>query len=179
MILVISSSLNPDSRSRILATATVDRLEQLGHPHEMVDLQAMPLPFCDGGAAYCNENVEVIKSQILSASAILLAAPIYNYHINAAAKNLVELTGQAWTGKVVGLLFAAGGHGSYMSGMGLANSLMLDFRCLIIPRFVYTTGDSFAGDQLADDDVQQRVFSLVDETVRVATALSSAPQSTP
>jgi FMN reductase len=37
--------------------------------------------------------------------------------------------------KVVGFLCAAGGKSSYMSVMRLANSLMLDFRCLIIPHF--------------------------------------------
>ena len=33
---------------------------------------------------------------------------------------------------------------SYMSVMAYANSLMLDFRCVIIPRFVYATGSAFA-----------------------------------
>ena len=75
---------------------------------------------------------------------IVVATPIYNYDASAAAKNLVELTGRAWQNKVVGFLCAAGGDGSYMSIMALANSLMLDFRCVIVPRFVYATGGAFA-----------------------------------
>ena len=41
--------------------------------------------------------------------------------------------------------------------MGLANSLMLDFRCWIVPRFVYVTGadvrmmSKAAHDKLGDD----------------------------
>ena len=77
----------------------------------------------------------------------MIATPIYNYNVSSSAKNLVELTGKAWTDKVVGFLCAAGGRGSYMGCMGLANSLMLDFRSLILPRFVYATGDPFAGEQ--------------------------------
>ena len=74
---------------------------------------------------------------------------------------------------VVAMMLAAGGAGSYMSAMGLANSLMLDFRCHIVPRFVYATGESFEGDRLADDDIQSRVELLVTETLRLADALAS------
>ena len=42
-----------------------------------------------------------------AADAILLAVPIYNYDVNAAAKNLVEHTGSAWENKIVGFLAAA------------------------------------------------------------------------
>ena len=129
-------------------------------------------PPCDGAAAYADPNVKKLAELIQQSDAILLASPVYNYDVNAAAKNAVELTGRAWTGKVVGLLLAAGGQGSYMSAMGLAGSLMLDFRCLIVPRFVFATGESFEGDQLADDDIQQRVDALVHDTTRIAQALA-------
>ncbi len=56
---------------------------------------------------------------------------------------MIELAGSAWEDKIVGFLCAAGGMSSYMSVMAYANSLMLDFRCVIIPRFVYATGDIF------------------------------------
>ena len=62
-----------------------------------------------------------------------------------------------------------------MSAMGIANSLMLDFRCHIVPRFVYATGDAFEGDRLADEDIQARVRGLAEETVRIAKAIAIAP----
>ena len=49
------------------------------------------------------------------------------YEHAIALANLVELTGRLWENKVVGFLCSAGGPGSYMSIMGLANSLMLDY----------------------------------------------------
>ena len=72
----------------------------------------------------------------------------------------------------MGFAFAAGGQGSYMAPMQLANSLMLDFRSMILPQFVYATGDCFQGDSISDSDVQQRVTGLANELVRVATALN-------
>ena len=173
MFLVISSSLHPDSRSRILATACHDRLTQIGRESVLFDLAVAPLPPCDGLSAYSHPNVVELGRLIREAKGILIASPVYNYDVNAAAKNAVELTGKAWTGKVVSMMLAAGGQGSYMSAMGLANSLMLDFRCVIVPRFIYATGDAFEGGQLADDTIQARVDQLVDETMRLADAVAN------
>ena len=171
MILVLSTSLHPTSRSRILAKACDRHLEALGRRRVLFDLAQSPLPACDGSAAYGNATARQLGDLIERADAVLLASPVYNFDVNAAAKNAVELTGQAWTGKVVGMMLAAGGQGSYMSAMGLANSLMLDFRCLIVPRFIYATGESFEGDALADEEIQQRVDRLVRDTVALADAV--------
>lgn len=176
MILVISSSLHPDSRSRILAHACIERLSVAGAKSQLFDLAQSPLPACDGATAYDDPNAQALGKLIKQADAILLASPVYNYDVNSAAKNAVELTGQAWTGKVVGMMLAAGGQGSYMSAMGLANSLMLDFRCIIVPRFIYATSESFEGNGLADEDMQRRIEVLVDETLRMANALHPAKQ---
>lgn len=171
MILVISSSLNPDSRSRVMARAAVARLAELNEAATLFDLSETMLPLCDGATAYADPNVQSLGQLIEAADGILVASPVYNFDVNAAIKNAVELTGRAWTGKVVGLMLAAGGHGSYMSAMGLANSLMLDFRCLIVPRFVYATGECFVGEAIADVELQDRVEMLIQDTVSLARAL--------
>ena len=85
------------------------------------------------------------------------------------------MTGRAWTGKVVGFLCAAGGRGSYMSVMSLANSLMLDFRCLIVPRFVYATGEDFNDDGTPNETIARRT----DELCETSSALSVAAQQLP
>lgn len=107
---------------------------------------------------------------------MIVAAPVYNYDVSAAAKNMIELTGSAWEDKIVGFLCAAGGMSSYMSVMAYANSLMLDFRTVIIPRFVYATGDAFEGDKLIDKKVERRVQQVADDLVRFTRALRGASQ---
>ncbi len=173
MHLILSSSLHPTSRSRILAREVEVRLESRGCETSVFDLSQRTLPLCDGATAYGDEEVVALSKLIRDAESIFVASPVYNYDVNAAIKNAVELTGKAWTGKVVALMLAAGGQGSYMSAMGLANSLMLDFRCLIVPRFVYCTGENFAGDELADEDIAGRIDQLVIETLRIADALKA------
>ncbi|MCC9599563.1 NAD(P)H-dependent oxidoreductase [Stieleria sp. JC731] len=172
MILVISASLNPGSRSRLLATAAKTLLTDAHQEVAWYDLAESPLPFCDGASAYGDANVIELGKLIESADAVMIASPIYNYDVNAAIKNAVELTGKKWTGKVVAMMLAAGGAGSYMSAMGLANSLMLDFRCLIVPRFVYATGDAFEGNEISNEAIQTRLEQMVNETIRLAKALA-------
>lgn len=173
MYLVISCGLRPESRSRTLARIARNRLQQDGVEVEWLDLQDHELPFCDGGACYADPTVHAVAEKVSAAQGILMASPIYNYDVSGAAKNLIELTGRAWADKVVGFLCAAGGSGSYMSVMGIANSLMLDFRCLILPRFVYASETAFKDDQLADEDVENRIHHLAAELVRLTRARTS------
>ena len=84
---------------------------------------------------------------------------------------MIELTGKAWEDKVVGFLCAAGGMSSYMSVMAYANSLMLDFRSVIIPRFVYATGSAFDGDEPKDPKIVERIEQVASELVRFTKAL--------
>jgi FMN reductase len=164
--LVISCSLNPDSNSRKMAREAFAQLESKTES-EWIDLREFQLPMCDGDAAYGHENVVILSQKIQNAKCIILAVPIYNFDVNAAAKNLVELTGRAWTEKVVGFLCAAGGKSSYMSVMGIANSLMLDFRCLIIPKFVYADGSSFDDEGICDQSVKERIAELAKGSINL------------
>lgn len=168
MILIVSTSLNPDSNSRLLAKEAGRILAAEGADSHLLDLRDHPLPLCDGGAAYGHPNVARVRDLLAQADAVIIATPIYNYDGNAALKNLIELTGKAWENKTVAFLCAAGGKSSYMSIMALANSLMLDFRCLIVPRFVYATADDFAGGKITNEEQLKRVAQLAQAAVRLA-----------
>src|ERR1041384_5793399 len=169
--LVISTSGNPDSNSRRMGRIAFRHLEKAKVECAWLDISELELPLCDADACYTKPGARKVSKAIEAADGILLATPVYNYDVAAAAKNLVELTGSAWEDKVVGFLCAAGGMSSYMSVMAFANSLMLDFRCVIIPRFVYATGDSFDGDELKDKKVLKRIEELVAEIIRYGRAL--------
>lgn len=138
---------------------------------EWLDISEMGLPLCDADTCYAQPAAQKLKAAIAATDAVLIATPIYNYDVSAAAKNMVELTGSSWEDKIVGFLCAAGGMSSYMSVMAFANSLMLDFRCVIMPRFVYATGDSFEDDKLKDKKVARRIEELGAELVRFGQAL--------
>ncbi|MCH7720881.1 MAG: NAD(P)H-dependent oxidoreductase [Planctomycetes bacterium] len=170
--LILSCSLSPTSRSALLAR----RLESaFGSDHgsvRLIDLRELPLPFCEANACYADPNVQMVTTAIAEAATVSVATPIYNYGVGGATRNLIALTGQAWTEKVVGFLCAAGGQGSYMAVMAVANSLMLDFRCLIVPRFVYASGASFSEDRITDATIKERIDGLANDLRRIGSALA-------
>jgi len=149
------------------------RLQEQKINCDWIDIREMDLPLCDADKCYGMPGSKKLHAAIETAVGILIAAPVYNYDVAAATKNMIELTGSAWQDKIVGFLCAAGGMGSYMSVMAYANSLMLDFRCVIIPRFVFATGDSFDGDNLIDKKIVRRIETVADELVRFTKALRS------
>jgi len=173
-LLIISSSLNPVSHSRFLAEEAARVLAADGTPAVMLDLRDLPLPICDGDAAYGHPNVARARDLVRAADGLLVATPVYNYDASASIKNLVELTGRAWEGKVVGFLCASGGQNSYMSIMALANSLMLDFRCVILPRFVFAVERDFGPDGITQPDVATRTAQCARHAAALAAAVRAA-----
>ncbi len=168
MHLIISCSLNKKSRSKIMGDYAYKLYSK---EVKFINLADLDIPFCDGDKCYDNENVKDLKGLILSAKSIIIASPIYNYDLNAAAKNLIELTGRSWTNKVVGFICAAGGKSSYMSPLSFMNSLMVDFRCIIVPRFVYADGEFFDENNNLNSEIKDRIKELVDSSIHISEKL--------
>ena len=169
--LVVSTSGNPDSNSRRMGRVAFAALQKAKVDCAWIDISEMDLPLCDADACYSMPGAKKLSAAIEAADGIIIAAPVYNYDVAAAAKNMIELTGSSWEEKIVGFLCAAGGTSSYMAVMAYANSLMLDFRTVIIPRFVYATSDAFDGGKIADKKMVLRIEQVADELVRFAEAL--------
>lgn len=162
-VLIVATSHSAKSRSRKLARAAGARLTAAGVECAQVDLhdEANTLPFAGSGAGWGHPNVSRLSAVTTAATHLIFAVPIYNYDVNAAAKNFVELMGKdALSGKTVAFLCSAGGKGSYMSILGFANSLMLDFRCWIVPRFVYVSEDF--GDE-PPPEISERIDGLLSD----------------
>src|SRR5213083_2818896 len=171
--LVISTSGNPDSNSRRMGRIAFAHLQKKKADCEWIDIREMDLPLCDADKCYVMPGSKKLAAAIEAAHGILIAAPVYNYDVAAATKNMIELTGSAWEDKIVGFLCAAGGHASYMSVMAYDNSLMLDFRFVIVPRCAFATGDAFGGESITDKKIAQRIEQVADDLVRFTKALRS------
>jgi len=169
--LIVSTSGNPDSNSRRMGRVAFAHLQKRKVDCAWLDIRELDLPLCDADKCYNMPAAQKLNKAIETADGILVAAPVYNYDVAAAAKNMIELTGSSWEEKVVGFLCAAGGNSSYMAVMAYANSLMLDFRTVIIPRFVYATGDAFKGGEIIDKKVLTRIEQMADELVHFTQAL--------
>jgi len=138
---------------------------------EFFDLQKKPLPMCDGDECYDLPEVLDFREKVKEADGIVMAIPVYNFNVSSGAKNIVELGGRMLYDKTFGFMCAAGGRNSYMSVMSLANSLMLDFRCYIVPKFVYATKNDFSDGKITNSEIKTRIEELGFEVIRVSKAL--------
>ena len=138
---------------------------------EFFDLQDNPLPMCDGDECYDLPEVLAFREKVKNADGIIMAIPVYNFNVSSGAKNIVELGGRMLYDKTFGFICAAGAKSSYMSVMSLANSLMIDFRCYIIPKFVYATKHDFENEKIINKDIEERIEELGNELIRVSKAL--------
>ena len=139
---------------------------------ELFNLQDNPLPMCDGDDCYDLPEVLDFREKIKNVEGIIMAIPVYNFNVSSGAKNIIELGGSMLYDKTFGFLCAAGGRNSYMSVMSLANSLMLDFRCYIIPKFVFATKSEFEEEKIVNSDIKSRIKELGSELIRVSKALN-------
>lgn len=173
---ILSCSLDPNSRSRLLAQEAQNWLTAANHSVTFVDLRDFPLPRFDNDTAYQSEHLAYLNQTIREADGVFLAVPVYNWGIGGAAKNFVEVTGSTdearglsspWFDQLVTFLVAGGLPHSYMAHTAFAASLMLDFKCVINPYHVYATSRDWSGTGWSE-----QVSERLEKTLQVQTELA-------
>lgn len=141
--LIVSAALKPASKTLIAARTVQTKLQAAGIYTDLADLAVEALPQCDGAGCYADARAKAMTERVKKAALIVMCFPVYNYQPNSAAKNFVEVTNDGWKDKVVSFVANAGGDRSFLAPMPLANSLMVDHRCVIVPRFLYLSPSSY------------------------------------
>lgn len=163
-IVIVNASLNPKSKSLALGLFAKDYLSPIdGVDVSVINLKDISFALCDGAQAYGHPELANYKEQLEKADGMFISAPVYNYDLNAALKNFIELTGQSWAKKVLAFACFAGGERSYMAPLSLMNSMMVDFRCLVLPNYVYASDKSY--DQ---QDIDKRLIAILDDLVSLS-----------
>jgi NAD(P)H-dependent FMN reductase len=157
-IVIISSSMNPHSLSEKIAGRCQQVLSGLGVVTQLLSLKDHVLPPFGTVAFQDAAEYQFLHGTVLAADGLVLASPVYNWSSCAEMKKFVEYVGStdgsvrgAFYDKVVTLVHAAGLPHSYMAGLPLANSLMLDFKCVINPYSVYIHNRHWENEVLTED----------------------------
>src|SRR6266480_7108152 len=87
--LVISTSGNPDSNSRRMARIAFAHMQKQKVDCDWIDINDMDLPLCDADKCYGMPGSKRLSAAIEGAAGILIAAPVYNYDVAAATKNMI------------------------------------------------------------------------------------------
>lgn len=174
-VTIIATSLNGDSKSQVLARKLEAQFKEADISVKLFDLREMEIPFSGTAEGWSSPpDVVALQKSVEAASHIVFAVPIYCYDVNSAAKNIIELIGRSFTKKVIGFVCSAGGSGSYMSVMGFANHLMLDFRSVIVPRFLYVESGDWNEDGSLKSEIEERLVQLRSDMAEVSVARSDA-----
>ncbi|CAM3191269.1 NADPH-dependent FMN reductase [Deinococcus saxicola] len=177
---VISTSLDPESRSAWLCTLAARQLREAGHTVTHLDLRETPLPPFDNATCYAHPNADVYHRAIREADGVLLGVPVYNWGLGSGARTLVELTGSsdierdlhgAWFDKPVTFLVSGGLDHGYLSHGAFALGLMYDFRCVINPHFVYATSAHWDAPEAPGEWLAERLSRTVERTVDLSERL--------
>ncbi|PZF62853.1 NAD(P)H-dependent oxidoreductase [Curtobacterium sp. MCPF17_047] len=175
---VFSCSLDPASVSRRLADQTADAITRRGHRATVIDLAALSLSPFDNDRVFDSDAFGEVHRIIDEADGVVLAFPIYNWSPSSTVKSLIESTGAtgagrraAWFDKVVTFVCAAGLPHSTMATGPLAQSLMLDFKCIVNPYTAYFSERDWEGDQLRPDRADR-----LDKTMSVHVELAQLLQ---
>ena len=128
-ILVVSSSLDPQSRSRQIAKLCIDELQSLGRQVKFVDLAELNVPNFDNDKIYKTEQYKELHKLTAEAGGLVLCSPIYNWGCCSELKKYIEYVGStppdgSLTGalfdKVVTFVCSAGLPHSYMADSALS-----------------------------------------------------------
>lgn len=174
-VTIISTGLGNNPKSHTLAVRLESLLQARGTATALVDVRSWDLPHAGAPGCWDHPGVAAITAAVADASHVVISTPVYCYDANSAAKNVIELCGRAFTDKVVGFVCQAGGQRGYMSVLGLANHMMLDFRSVIVPRYVYVAAPDWTPEGGLSAGIEQRLARLCDDLQRIT--VGPAPEA--
>lgn len=166
-VLLLSFSLNPQSRSLKALEKAYEYLELLGFQPTLIDMREYELPFYDGtDKVLSNKQVNRLVEIFNGAKKIIISTPIYNFDVNAALKNFIDILSVSkyqskhLTRQTIAFIGAMGSEKSYMS---LLPSLVgfqfsLGFYCL--PKIVICVPRNFDSVGNIDLDLEGRIREL-------------------
>jgi FMN reductase len=174
-IVGIAGSLRTNSHSVQALKLAADRIQALGAEVEILDLQQMNLPFCNGGDDYPDyPDVDKLRSAVKEADGLILVTPEYHGSVSGVLKNALDLMSfEHLSNKVVGGISILGGQSN--------NNALNDLRTILRWVHAFVIPDQIAIGQawqafdkegkLQDEKLSQRLDrfaqNLVDLTIKL------------
>jgi FMN reductase len=108
----LNGSLRAGSYSKQALALAIEKANALGVEAELLDLQTLSLPFCNGGDEYPEfPDVERLRITVKQADALILATPEYHGTMSGVLKNALDLLGfDELSGKMTAAISVLGGQ---------------------------------------------------------------------
>ncbi len=178
MILALLGSAAKDSVTREVLLKAGERIARAGHPFELIDLAVefpRPHALADYDDPPAGSQTALLRARIARAGGALLATPVYHGSYSALLKNALDhLTGDALSGRPVGLIAAGGGPRGAGTACDQMRTVVRALSGWAAPTHIATTAaDLTPGAAL--DFLHLRLDDLVAELLSFRTPSSSSP----
>ena len=183
--LVVATSLREGSASRRIAIDACRVLRTVcQRTVDFVDGKDLQhLPRLDDRFSESNLVTDLTR-RVSIAEMIVLISPVYNWSTSALLKCFVEVTGTdetgrrelAWEDKVITFGCIAGTREAYLSWLPIANSLMLDYRCIINPFHLFATESETNGRDQDEEILSHRLSRTLEKGDELARLLRGRTQ---
>jgi NAD(P)H-dependent FMN reductase len=158
--LILSGSVSENSRSFLLCKAVERQLIAQGDTITFVDSREIPMRPVHREKT---DEMQQLAEQVKQADNIIIGMGVHCYSINDALKILLDACFSAATGKLFGIVCAAGSEKSYLSTMHLTQICMNEWRMIQLPRIVFATEKDFTEDVITSDEVLERIKLFSEE----------------
>ncbi len=157
--LIISTSLNPESKGVTLCELVHKRLQKnTDHEVEMIDLREYSLPHIMQEG---NPKMEALKERLEKADNFIFGMAVYNYNVNDSFASFVGGIMPKKEHALYGLVVAAGEDMSYLASNSAHQMLMTHNRMIPLPRILYG-GRDWDGENLTES-FEERVNTFCDD----------------
>ena len=171
-IVVISGSPRKNANTQVIMKYVFEYTKSKNQDTKLINLSEGQIEYYRGPDIEYNETTKTAASDIMDADVWLIGSPIYNSFFSSALKNLFEYIDYKKTpGKVAGITILAAGNIGFVNVQTLITQLLSYFRVITNPKAVFLTTESVSNNSITDEDVQNRLKEMIDETLEIASKL--------
>ena len=170
---VLLGSTTPPGRLHRAVEGAIERAAARGTSADLIDLGTVRLSFADGTPVedLTDDSAATIEA-LGSASALILATPIYRGSLTGSLKNLLDLTPvPVLQGKVVGLLAMGASDHHFLGAERHLRDVLAFFGAVVMPVAVYLNNGDFE-DGRPGERAETELDELFAATVETAAALA-------
>jgi len=171
-IVIISGSPRKNANTQVIMKYVFEYAKSKNQDTKLINLSEGQIEYYRGPDIEYNETTKMAASDIMDADVWLIGSPIYNSFFSSALKNLFEYIDYKKTpGKVAGITILAAGNIGFVNVQTLITQLLSYFRVITNPKAVFLTTESVSNNSITDEDVQNRLKEMIDETLEIASKL--------
>ena len=171
-VVVIAGSPRKNGNTQILMKYVYEYVKSKNAETKLINLSDGQIECYKGYEDEYNEATKNAAEDITNADVWLIGTPIYNSFFSSALKNLFEYINYKKTeGKVAGMVILAAGQIGFTDVQTLLTQLLSYFKVITNPKAVFLTTDDITDNSILNEDAQNRLKTMVDETLEIASKL--------